>query len=515
LKRHIRETALALLSGVLTALAFPKPSLFFLGWISLIPLLYLLSSRKPGRGFFLGWCGGFGFYLLLLYWIQDVPAHYGGLSWGFSTLIFALFAAFLALLWGVFGMVFCRLRAVFPRGVFVLSAFLWVGLEYILTHLLTGFPWGLLGNSQYKNLAFIQISALTGVYGLSFLIVLFQSGFVRSVTSRKKAPFFVVLGIILAVHAGGWLVLQEEVPKTAETFVGAVIQGNVPPEMEFTLDNVNETFDLFQRHIDLSRRACSQGARFVVWAELSVPLCFSCNHAYYTRFSQELMGFARAQDCTMLLGTNETAFSQGGVPKYYNTAANLNPDGELSFYYKMHLVPFGEYTPYKMVFSFISTFTQAIGELTPGENYVLHDYDGVPFASPICYEIIFPGIMRNFVKKGARFLVTITNDAWYGRSWGPYQHFGIAVLRAVEARRFLLRSATTGISGVIDPYGRVLSRSRLNTEAFLTGSITPLSGTTFYVRYGDWLSLLSLTLSGVFLILALVFKRRNDKQHTQ
>jgi apolipoprotein N-acyltransferase len=393
----------------------------------------------------------------------------------------------------------------------VLSAFLWVSLEYVLTHLLTGFPWGLLGNSQYKNLAFIQISAVTGVCGLSFLIVLFQSGFVWSMTSKKRAPFFAVLGIILAVHGGGWLVLQEEIPKTDETFIGAAIQGNVPPDMEFTLDNVDETFALFDRHIALSRRACAEGARFVVWPELSVPLCFSCDHAYYPRFSRELMGFAREQGCAMLLGTNETAFSQGGIPKYFNTAANLNPEGELSFYYKMHLVPFGEYTPYKMVFSFISNFTQAIGGLTPGDTYVLHDYDGVPFASPICYEIIFPGIVRNFVKKGARFLVTITNDAWYGRSWAPYQHFGIAALRAVETRRYLLRSATTGISGLIDPYGRVLSRSRLNTEAFLTGSITPLSGTTLYVRYGDWLSLLSLTLSGVFLILAVIFKRRNDK----
>ena len=512
MNRHIREIVFALLSGILTALAFPRPGLFFLAWVSLIPLVTLLSSRKPGRGFFLGWCGGFGFYLLLLYWIQDVPAHYGGMSWALSTLIFVLFAAFLALLWGIFGLVFCRLRAVFPRVSFILCAFLWVGLEYILTHLLTGFPWGLLGNSQYRNLAFIQVSAITGVYGLSFLMLLFQSGFVWSMTSRKRAPFFAVLGLVLAVHAGGWLVLQENVPKTAETFVGAAIQGNVPPEMEFTLDNADETFALFDRHLLLSRRALSEGARLIVWPELSVPLCFSCGHAYYPRFSHELKSFAREQDCTLLLGTNETAFSQEGIPKYYNTASNLKPDGELSFYYKMHLVPFGEYTPYKPVFSFISNFTQAIGELTPGNSYVLHDFDGVPFASPICYEIIFPGIVRNFVNKGARFLVTITNDAWYGSSWAPHQHFGIAVLRAVETRRYLLRSATTGISGIIDPYGRVLSRSRLKTEAFLTGSLTPLSRITPYVRYGDWLALLSLTLSGVFLILAVRLKRRNDKQ---
>jgi len=512
LNRHIRETALALLSGILTALAFPKLGLFFLGWISLIPLLYVLSSKKPGRGFFLSWCGGFGFYLILLYWIQDVPAHYGGLPWSLSTLIFVLFAAFLALLWGIFGTVFCRLRAVFPRGAFMLAAFLWVALEYILTHALTGFPWGLLGNSQYRNLLFIQVAALTGVYGLSFLLVLFQSGFVFSIVSRRRGPFFAVLGLILLVHSGGWLTLQNKVPETSETFTGAVIQGNVQPEVEFTLDNQDETYSLFQKHLDLSRQACSQGARLVIWSELSVPLCFSCGNAYYTRFTRALKAFAREQDCTMLLGTNENAYAQEGGLKFYNTAVNLKPDTELSFYYKIHLVPFGEYTPYKFLFSFIANFTHSIGELTPGGSYVLHDFEGLPYGSPICYEIIFPEFARTFVKKGARFLVTITNDGWYGRSWAPYQHFGIAALRAVETRRFLLRCATTGISGVVDPYGRILSRSLLNTEAVLTGRITPLSVETFYVRYGDWLAWLSLTLSGVFLILAMILKRRHDKK---
>ncbi len=512
MKKHFRNTALALVSGILTALAFPKLGLFFLGWISLIPLLYVLSSSNPGRGFFLGWCGGFGFYLTLLYWIQDVPAHYGGLSWGLSALVFAFFAGFLALLWGIFGTLFCRMKAVFPRSAFLLAPFLWVGLEYVLTHLLTGFPWGLLGNSQYRNLAFIQIAALTGVYGLSFLLVLFQSGFVHSIVSGRRTPFFYVLGLILLVHAGGWLALRNEVPETSETFTGAVIQGNVQPEIEFTLDNVEETFALFHRHLELSRQACSQGARLVIWSELTVPLCFSCGHAYYPRLTRELGDFAREQDCTMLLGTNESAYTQEGGILYHNTAVNLKPDSELSFYYKMHLVPFGEYTPYKFLFSFIVNFTHAIGELTPGDSYVLHDFEGVPYGSPICYEIIFPEMSRIFVKRGARFLVTITNDGWYGHSWAPYQHFGIAVLRAVETRRFLLRCATTGVSGIIDPYGRILSRSSLNSEAVLTDRITPLSGETFYVRYGDWLCWLSLTLSGLFLILAMIRKRRHDKR---
>ncbi len=509
MSRIIRDIASAALSGALTALAFPKFSLFFLAWISLIPLLFLLYRHRPCRALFLGWCAGFAFYLILLYWIPSVPAHYGDLSWGFSMLVYLGFAAFLALFWAAFAGLFARLRAAYPGSIFVLGGLLWVALEFMLTHVLTGFPWGLLGYSQYQNLAFIQAASLTGVYGLSFLLFILQSSFVSSMIQKKRTVFLSTLALILLVHAGGWLALKD-VTQTETTFRGAVIQGNVPAETDFTLLSDGATADLLERHLELSRRAAYEGAELIVWAELSVPLCFSCNQAYFPRFSQAISAFAREQRRTLLLGTNETAFSQGR-PEYFNSAVNLKPDGRTSFYAKMHLVPFGEYTPYKWFFSFIANFTHAIGELTPGDAYVLHDFHGIPYASPICYEIIFPDIARRFVRLGARFLVTITNDGWYGRSSAPYQHFAIAVLRAVETRRFLLRSATTGISGIVDPYGRIRRRSRLDTAVFLTDDITPLNHRSFYVRFGDFLPWGSLTLCGVLLILAMI-KRRHEQQ---
>ncbi len=144
--------------------------------------------------------------------------------------------------------------------------------------------------------------------------------------------------------------------------------------------------------------------------------------------------------------------------------------------------------------------------LTPGDKYILHEFKGVKFGTPICYEIIFPDLVRRFVKKGAKFLVTITNDGWYGKSSAPYQHFAIAVIRAVENRRFVLRSATTGISGIIDPYGRILSRSKLDTPTFLKALVTPSDSLTIYTRFGDVLPYFSLTLSILFFILA-VFKK--------
>ncbi len=162
--------------------------------------------------------------------------------------------------------------------------------------------------------------------------------------------------------------------------------------------------------------------------------------------------------------------------------------------------------------SFISNFTHAIGELTPGSEYYLHEFNGIKFGTPICFEIIFPELVRNFVNKGAEFLVTVTNDGWYGKSSAPYQHFSMAVLRAVENRRYLLRSATTGISGIIDPYGRILAQSELDTEIYLSSDIYPIQDLTFYTKYGAAFPLLCLTLSGLFFILALIKKKNIDNE---
>jgi apolipoprotein N-acyltransferase len=178
----------------------------------------------------------------------------------------------------------------------------------------------------------------------------------------------------------------------------------------------------------------------------------------------------------------------------------------------MHLVPFGEYTPYKKIFFFLEKMTASIGDITPGTQYSLHQFEDTEFGSPICYEIIFPDLVRKFAKKGASFLVTITNDGWYEKSAAPYQHFSIAVLRAVENRRYLLRAATTGISGIIDPYGRILSKSEIMTQTYLTGNITPSQKLTFYTRFGDILPRAGLTLTAVFLILTLTTRKNERKK---
>jgi apolipoprotein N-acyltransferase len=500
LKVKIRDFLLAVSSGVLAALSFPKFYLVFLGWVCLIPLLYVILKKTPKQSFLLG----------LLYWIPFVPLHYGNLSIVVSLLIYVFFMLLLALFWAFFCLVWTKIYQSFPKLAFLLLPFIWVSFEYIITHFLTGFPWGLLGTSQYSNIYFIQLASITGVYGLSFVLVLFQCLFVYSMKYKEKAPFFIGLGLVLLIHLGGLLSLKK-IPDTNNTFTAAVVQGNVSSDTYWQSVSTQETWDYFNQHLKLSRQAFRDGSSLIVWPEFSVPLCFSCPEDFHLALKGKLYQFVQGTRSTLLLGTNEKTGTPGNI-QYHNTALCLSPDISVSRYYKMHLVPFGEYTPYKKVFFFLEKMTAAVGDITPGTQYSLHQFEDTKFGSPICYEIIFPDLVRKFVKKGATFLVTITNDGWYERSAAPYQHFSIAVLRAVENRRYLLRAATTGISGIIDPYGRIVSKSELMTQTHLTGNITPSQKLTFYARFGDILPRASLTLTVIFLILTLTTTKNERKK---
>lgn len=503
---------LSILSGLLAALTFPKINLFFFAWVFLIPLFFALLGQRPRRAFGLGFAAGFIFYSILLYWIPSVPAHYGNLSPALSFLVYLVLVALMSLFWAFFALLHAKIGQIFPRFCFLLAPFIWVAMEYAATYVLTGFPWGLIGYSQVKNLPFLQLAATTGVYGISFVLVFLQGCFLLSLVSRKKSPFFVALAIVLFVHLWGGLNLKNANP-SGEAFPVGVIQGNVSSDIYWDRVSQEEIEALFMEHLELSRLARSRGARLIIWPEFSVPLCFSCPQPLYREFKIKLYQFVQETQSTLLLGSNETS-RRGGENLYYNTALCLSPDLTVTHYYKMHLVPFGEYTPYKKIFSFIEKVTHAIGDVTPGREHTLHRFEGKPFGSPICYEIIFPALVRKFTVRGARFLVTITNDGWYGRSSAPHQHFQIAIFRAVENRRYLLRAATTGISGIVDPYGRVVARSSLMTRAVLTAMVSSRRDLSVYARYGDILPYGSLTLTAIFLMLAVV-KRAHERKKTR
>jgi apolipoprotein N-acyltransferase len=509
-KRNLADIGLAIASGLLTALAFPKFNLPFLAWISLIPLLDIVFRSSPKKSFWLGLLAGLSFYGLLLYWIPAVPAHYGGLSGAFSLLVDAVLVLCLALFWALACLIMSKVNGRWPLLGFILAPFIWVAQEYGLTYILSGFPWGILGYSQQANLWLIQVSTLTGVYGVSWILVFFQSSFVYSLRRKTRIPFAVGLAVLIVVHIAGLISLGRPQP-SHDSFQAAVIQGNVSPDIRW--EQAPESFirGLFEKHYDLTRRAAKEGAQLIVWPELSVPLCFSCSDPLEDQFKKRLLYYVRQTGRTLLVGTIERSVQEDKT-EYYNAALCLQPSLTITEYHKMHLVPFGEYTPYPGLFGFVQRLTQAVGEFTPGDSPILHYFGSLSFGSPICYEIIFPELVRRFVKNGANFLVTITNDGWYGPTSAPYQHFAIAVFRSVENRRFLLRAATTGISGIIDPWGRIVQKSKFMTETFLAARVTPRRDLTFYARHGDLFSLASLTLTLVAFILSIFFGRHAQQR---
>jgi apolipoprotein N-acyltransferase len=497
---------LAILCGLFTALAFPKFSLSYLAWFSLLPLLFVLYESKPSLSFWLSFVAGLAFYGILIYWIPDVPAHYGDVPYFLSLVIFLVLIAYLSLYWGIFGYIFSLTKQASPELACLVAPFLWVALEYGVTHILSGFPWGLIGYTQSPDLPLIQMTSLTGVYGVSFLIIFFESSLLLFIKEKSRNLLISSLVLVALTHSIGFLVLKKAPVASENQFTAAVIQGNVSSDIYWDMLSPEEINRIFSEHIELSRLARDQGAGLIIWPEFSVPLCFSCSEPLYQDFKQKLMTFARENDCTLLLGTNEMA-KKDGKELYFNTALSLQPNGSYTSYAKMHLVPFGEYTPYKKIFFFINSVSRAIGEVTPGKEYRLHQYKGQKFASPICYEIIFPSLVRKLVRQGASFLTTITNDGWYGPTSAPHQHFNISIFRAVENRRYLLRAATTGVSGLVDPYGRVIAKTPIMVKTFLVGKVYPVNKSTPYNRFGDILPILGLTISLFSFILALLRRK--------
>ncbi len=257
----------------------------------------------------------------------------------------------------------------------------------------------------------------------------------------------------------------------------ALVQGNIPQDQKWDRARANA---ILEGYLAMTRDAARQGARFVMWPESSTPFYFEEDRVGADR----VRAVVRATGIELLFGSDQV--EHGKPPAYYNSAFVLRADGSTAgIYRKMYLVPFGEYVPLKRLLFFVAPLVEAVADFSPGQVLVTLPVNGVKISTAICYEIVYPGLVRQAVRAGSELLTTITNDAWYGRSSAPYQHFEQASMRAIEQGRYLARSANTGISGIVDPYGRVVMESALFEPAVLVGEVRFLSGLTVYGRIGD------------------------------
>jgi len=449
-----------------------------------VPLFFVLQKKTKWKAFFFSYFIGIIFWAGIIYWLVHVTL--------LGTILLILY---LALYFGIFGLIISTTNYGLSTINLVFIPSIWVLLEYIRSHLFTGFPWALLGYSQYLNLPIIQIADITGVWGVSFLVMMVNVLIKQVIGDRlwvvgKRTKNIILLPILLLALSLGYgyyrLYLR---PKTYDLrpIRVSVIQGNIPQELKW---EINSRDFIMNKYFALTKQAAGDKPDIIIWPEASVPFVLE----------EEPLNFKRIKDLAKEI---KTPLLLGVVTYrdnfYYNSALLVSSDSEiLNKYDKLHLVPFGEYIPLKKILPFLETVVP-IGDFTAGKVYTVftqytrhNTRDTIRFSVLICFEDLFPELSRRFVKRGADFLVNITNDAWYKKTSASYQHLQASVFRAVENRIFLARAANTGVSGFIAPSGKIISlvQERSGKNIFVEGIDTqelPIlnKSPSFYTRYGD------------------------------
>jgi apolipoprotein N-acyltransferase len=481
---------LCLLAGLLLMLIFPWYDVEWLAWIAFVPLLAATRGVRWQTALVWGWISGCVGYLGILRWIPHTMINYGGVPTLVSYGVLLLLVVYVGLYVGVFTAGWTWGLRRWPRGTLLMVPALWVALEWVRAQALSGFPWASLGYSQYLNRSLIQVAEFTSVYGVSFALVLGNVVIAQllygTVQRRWKG---VGLPCTLAVVAlamiwgyGGWRLQQTSkaaAPAPADLGV-ALLQGNIEQDLKWDRAARDAIFSIY-RTLTLEAAADSE-VDLIVWPEAATPFFFANDRLFQARQLQ----LAQEAGRPLLFGS-PTYARDGDQDVMYNSAFLVGPDATvLGRYDKIQLVPFGEYIPLRRLLFFLDKLVAGIGDFRSGEAYTVMAIPQGRFAVLICFEVIFPDLVRQFARRGAQFLVNITNDAWFGYSPASYQHLSMVVFRAVENRLPIVRAANTGISAVIDPTGRLSQQTDLFTRTWIKACIHPAGeAMTFYTRWGD------------------------------
>ncbi|MEN6622652.1 MAG: apolipoprotein N-acyltransferase [Smithella sp.] len=495
---------LAALSGILLFLSFPKYGSGFITWIALIPLfLAIRDVNSLRKGFILGFICGLIFHIGLIYWITYVVVNYGYLPLYLGIIIMLLLACYLSLYTALFaaGIVFLRQKI----ALFLAAPVLWICLEYCKSYLFTGFPWENLGYSQYLNNSIVQFADISGVFGLSFLIVLANAALFELIVKKSRKEFAVAAGVILII--AGILIyginrskdIDEALSKAAGIEV-SLIQGNISQSIKWDDGYRKETINNYEQ-LSLQNIPVKEG--LLVWPETAVPFSYQDGD----QFQEQVRNISLKTKSWFIFGSTSYENSKNNLD-FYNSAYLLSPNGEIKGRYdKVHLVPYGEYVPLRDFFPFISKLTAGIGDFSSGTGYYPLNMGKKKVGVLICYEGILPSAAAAYKKEGAELLVNITNDAWFGPTSAPFQHFSMAVFRAVETRLYLVRAANTGISAIINPTGDIVVQTDIFKKAAIKYNVKYSNIKTIYSKYGDVLVLVCFGLI-VFFCFIILFKGR-------
>jgi len=520
------------LSAILAILSHPTvlagwafPNLGALAWISYIPLLGLLEKKTPKQQARLSFFFALIYYFGTLYWLYFAMNGFGHMSPFFSVLVLLILVLILSTYFALifFISTLIERRLFLPR--FLVLPCVWVGLELCRNYFpVGGFPWVQAGYSQWQFLSLIQIADLTGVYGVTALLIFGNLAGLRVLQilfdrlyrpvqfqKRKLLPIFSFLLLLVFTIFYGRLSqnkLQAQRPQ-APTLRLALIQGNIPQDEKWAYEKSNE---VLQIHQNLTQRAVHLGVDLVIWPESAYPLELGLDLPQHFK----TIGHYPVD---LLLGA-VTYFSEGkldpdiiytplGYP-IYNSGLLLKPDGTLGeVHHKVHLVPYGEYIPLKSVLPFLNKLTTQIGEFQVGEKPVLINTGPARIGVLICYEDIFPELTRRVAGIGANLLVNLTNDAWYENSSALPQHLSFSAFRAVEARLSLVRATNTGVTATFGPDGGLRKRLPVFERGFLMDEVALMKSSTFYTRHGDLFAQACLIITLILFFISCVWRRKN------
>ncbi len=497
---------LAASAGAAMALSVPPTDFYILGWIGLVPLFLALRSPLRG-GFGEGFTAGLVFNVGVLYWLA---LNSGTQVWiAFVTMIAA--TSILATGWGIGAWAFCRLRERLGEWAWVILPFGWTAWEGWLGHLGVGgelgFPWPLLALTQAGFEPLLQIMEFTGVWGVTFWtaainVAVFHVWRGETKSARRKA-FFAFIILVLTPPLAIWHATSHY-RKDAATAKIAVIQGNIPPLEKWTM-GAGYSISVYD---SLTRLANEQGVDLAVWPETAVPI----NLLHQSHYRLRISSLSDETGVAIITGASDQVRT-GDNSRPLNAAFLILPGrGPVERYAKKQLVPFGERVPFQWIMPSLGELNFGQAEFVPGPRWTIFPVplqkDTLRFPTLICFESAFPGLVRQFARRGANFLVTISNDSWYGWSSEPAQIAALSRFRAIETRRAMARASNSGVSFVCDQLGRVVAQTELYRCTW-AGAIVPLcEEMTFYVRYGDWFLMASFLIYATALGVAAFSKRR-------
>jgi len=547
--RYLIDFSLAVLSSLLLVISFPRFDLGFLAWIGLLPLLIAINGKSLKYSFLISFICGILFFGGVFHWILAVPKY--------TLLHHALLAVYLGSYFGLFGFLFNFISKRLGIILAVFSApFIWVSLEYIRGNLsFLSLPWPFLAHSQYQYPVVIQIASIVGTYGVSFLIVLVNAALAIIVfyftptlacaqasagrlalppafagtlragrrqgggerrglkggwegLKERKYLLIVTASLLLSTLLYGYFTITNTI--TGNKVKISLVQGNIEQKKKWDLKFARE---IMQIYTHLTEEASKDQPALIIWPETATPGSINQD----IRLHIEVRNIAKKAETYLLLGSaqhQKFAEKEKKKFKYLNSAFLINPQpklGKNQRYDKIRLFPFGEYLPFKEIIPWSLINVVSMDNYMPGEQFTVFEHPDFRFGMVICWESIFPNLVRQFVKRGAQVMINITNEGWFGDT-APYQFLATNVFRAVENRIYVVRCANIGISCLIDPYGRIVDRVKdksgrdIHVRGVLTGTVVPLDSNTFYTRHGEWLFWLMFPISVFFVMGAFLRK---------